>query len=452
MKQNHKRRAVELGKDVLILLLTCSALWLAGRTQLLGPLRNLMQEDRPQTAAGQSQGEEQIKSAVPMAMVVNIPSGEGLAQGPELPEGGESIRLGIAHDQGACQELFQQVAGILIETISSAGTPESITRGQWEQALTQQLGIYMDFQGEIPMPVLVSWLSGESTQLEGNVRRIVLSVWEDAVALYYRDETDGRYYRCRSEMADPQTLKETLSTLTDNGVFYAFESEEYEILDPDTILFPDSPSLPVYTVSNPVSGGEDSLRSIVEDLGFNLNSTDFYPTDEWVARSGGDSVRLSDRGVVEYTAGDENSILPILRQSDGDGALYDSVETCRQVAAALLGSRCGEARLYLISAVQDQSELTVEFGYSLDGIPVCLDTGYAVRFLVSDGRITQMTATLRSYASSGTYSVVMPSKQAMAAFSALDLDGQELLLTYTDNGEDTVTAGWAARRDTAGRE
>ena len=50
MKQRHKRRAVELCKDALILLLTCSALWLAGRTQLMGPLSGLLSEEKRRQA------------------------------------------------------------------------------------------------------------------------------------------------------------------------------------------------------------------------------------------------------------------------------------------------------------------------------------------------------------------------------------------------------------------
>ena len=41
MRESKKRRAVELAKDVLIVLLTCSALWLAARTQLMDPLSGL---------------------------------------------------------------------------------------------------------------------------------------------------------------------------------------------------------------------------------------------------------------------------------------------------------------------------------------------------------------------------------------------------------------------------
>ena len=45
MEKSKKRRAVELVKDVLIILLSCSALWLAARTPLAAPLRGLLQEE-----------------------------------------------------------------------------------------------------------------------------------------------------------------------------------------------------------------------------------------------------------------------------------------------------------------------------------------------------------------------------------------------------------------------
>ena len=447
MKQNHKRRAIELCKDALILLLTCSALWLAGKTQLLAPLDNLLGEDRPQTSAGQDPMGVQTGSAIPMAMVVNIPGDGMLAEGTGLPGEEEGIRAGLVHNQAACQELFQQVAGVLVEATSGAVTLETINREEWEAALTEQLGVYMDFQGEIPMPVLAAWVSGGSTQLQGTVRRMILTKEEGGIVLYYRNEEDGSFYRCVCEMGDAEALEQALASFTDNGAFYAFESEEYQVLAPDTLLFPNTPDLEVYTVSNPVNGGEDSLQELVQDLGFSLNSTNFYSTDEWVARSGDDSVRLSDRGAVEYTAGDDNSILPVIAE-DGN-SLYQSVETCRKIAVTLMNGRCGDARLYLSGVQETQNGLEIEFDYSLNGIPVCLDQGNAARFTVSNGRIVQFTMWFRSYASSGTTWAVMPPKQALAAFSALNLEGQELLLTYTDGGGDTVTAGWAARQEVA---
>ena len=447
MEKNKRRRAVELVKDVLILLLSCSAVWLAAQTPLAAPLRGLLREERPQAAPGHSQAEGRAEGALPMAMAVNLPGDSGLSG---MPEGQEGTRRGLLYDRDACQELFQRVAGPLSETLSSAGTPEAVSRRDWEQALTARPGVYMDFHGSVPLPVLVGWLSGGSTRLTACVRRAALTARQDGIDLYYRNEEDGGFYRCRSQVADPFSLIQALSGLTSNGAFYAFESELYAGLDPDTLLMPDAPAPPAYAAANPMAASQGALASLVQDLGFSLNSTSFYSTDEQVARSGDDSVRLSDRGVAQYLyEGKESSgLFPILAQG-GAGALFDSVETCRQIALSAMSGRCGDARLYLISAVQGPNGLEIDFGYSLNAIPVVSEGGYAARFLVDEGYVLQFSISLRSYTAGPASCLVLPPRQGAAALLAQGREGEELLLTYADNGGDALTAGWSAR---AGRE
>lgn len=436
MENKKLRRAVEALKDVLIVLLSCSAVWLAFHTPLAAPLRDLLREERPQTAPGQSQVGGGGSAAVPMAMVVNLPGVAG------MPEDSEGARCGLRYDHAACQELFQKVVGPLAETLSGAGAPERVSPEQWQAALTGCLGVYMDFQGEIPLPVLVGWLSGEETELSAAVRRLALVSQGSGIDLYYRDEGDGNYYRCHSQVGDPYPLEEALSGLTSNGAFYAFEVEEYAGLDQDTLLLPEAPAPAVYTAANPVSGGQGALEALVQDLGFSLNSTSFYSTDEQVARSGDDSVRLSDRGVAQYVyeGRETGGLFPILRQRD---ELFDSVETCRQIALSAMGNRCGEAQLYLMSARQTEQGLEIDFGYSLNGIPVLLDRGYAARFLVSGGQVVQFSLCLRSYTVGSGTCLVLPPRQGAAALLAQGGEGEELLLTYTDG--DTLQAGWSAR-------
>ena len=448
MGRNKKRRLIELGKDALILLLTCSALWLATRTQMWGPLNGLFREEGTQVSTGQNEEEGQVEMVLPMAVAFNLPQESGVPGGAGDP--GDS-RYGVRYDQETCQELFQQVAGPLVEALSSAGTPEQIDRTQWESVLRDTPGVYLDFQGEIPLPVLTRWLSGEEGALNATVRRMVLAVWQEGVALYYRDEADGNYYRCQSEVVDPRSLTETLSSMAGNGAFFAFESELYPQLAPDTLLLSAMPSLSVYTATNPVGGGQEDLESILQDLGFPLNSTNFYPTDVLVARNEDDSVRLSDRGVAVYTAGEGSDRFAV--SGEGETApLLDSVEMCRQLAIATLAPRCGEARLYLMSAVATDSGWEIEFGYSLNGIPVRLEEGYAARFVVEGSSVTQFTLHFRSYTSNGTTSTVLPVRQAAAALVAQGLAGEELTLIYPDSGGDTLTAGWAARGDVDGEE
>ncbi len=447
MENNRKNRVIEWGKSGLILLLTLSALWLAAQTPLAAPLRGLLREEGRQAAPGQVQGDVQGSGALPMMMVANLPVETGMSGGAAPPEG---VRCGLLYDQGACQALFQRVAGPLVETLSSAGEPEPVGRSQWEQALTGRLGVYMDFQGQVPMSVLVGWLSGGDVKLTATVRRMVLAVWEDGVDLYYRDEKSGGYYRCRSEVADPFSLAEALSGLSDNGAFYAFESELYRELDPDTLLFPEAPAPAAYTAANPMSAGQETLQALVQDLGFSLNSTSFYSTDEQVARSGDDSVRLSDQGVAQYQFEGRpgEGLFPVLRQGEA-GALYDSVETCRRTALSAMGSRCGEARLYLMSVQDTDGGWEIDFGYSLNGIPVVTEGGRAARFLVRGGEIVQFSLYLRSYTSSGSTCMVLPPRQGAGALAARGLAGSELVLTYTDSG-DALTAGWSARDNRRG--
>ncbi len=425
-----RRRAAELVKDALIVLLSCSALWLLARSQLLEPLDQLWEEETPQAGPGQTQSVNQLEAARPLGITAVL-AGEG-----------ETVRYSAQYDAAACDALFQQTAGLLAEAVSSAEEPEPVSRRLWERALTASTGVCFDFRGEVPLSVLSRWLSGEGEpRLTAPVRRLLLADWQGTAALYYRDEEDGGYYRCRTEVVDPARLEEALAGLTGNGAFYAFESEAYDALDPDTPLSREIPPLAVYTASNPGAGGRTALEELAGELGFNINVNGVYYAGEWVARSGNDTLRLSGRGTVSYLAGEdggEHFLLP------GSGELFDAVETCRKLAAAALGSRCGQARLYLMSAKETGESREIRFGYSLNGIPVQLEESCAASFLVEGGRVVQFSMQLRGYTESEETAAVMPARQAAAALLAEGLEGKELLLVYADGGGDTVRAGWAA--------
>ncbi len=422
-----RRRLAELGKEVLIVLLACSAVWLLARTQLMGPAGRLWREEAPQAGPNQSGSESQMEAARP------------LSASAVLVRDGGVIRSGVQYDEAACDALFQQTAGLLVEALSSAGDREKVDRREWERALTASTGVCFDFQGKIPLEVLSRWLSGESSPLSGTVRRLLLADWQGTAALYFLDEEDGNYYRCPSQVVDLPRLEEALSGLTDSGAFYAFESELYSGLDPDTLLSRELPALAVYTVSNPVSGGQAALEELAGDLGFAINTNGVYYAGEWVARSGDDTLRLSSRGVLSYLAG----------EGDGDhfrlpgGGLFDGIETCRRLAA-VLGSRCGQARLYLLDARETDRGCEVRFGYSLNGVPVWLEEGCAADFLVEDGRVTRFSMRLRGYADSGETTAALPVRQAAAALAAGGLSGEELLLMYADSGGENASAGWMA--------
>lgn len=430
-KGRKKRRAIELAKDVLIVLLTCSALWLVTRSQIMSSINGLLQEETPAGGTHETQGGTRA-DARPLRIVASLPG--------ETRTG----RCALQYDQVAVDGLFQQVVGLLVETLSSAGAPEEVTRSQWEQALTTPPSLCLDFQGEIPLTVLSGWLAGEEMDNTATVRRLVLTVWEKSVALYYQDRNDGSYYRCLSEVANGQHLTEALVSLQDNGAYYAFESGQYDWLDPDTLLTDSVPTPDVYQVKNPLSGDQSALEQIMTALDLPVNSSSFYSVgDERVARIGGDNLRLSGNGVVEYHAEEGSSLFTAAAQPE-DATLFQVVEACRKLAAATVGSNAGQARLYFSGVRESEEGLEVSFNYCLNGIPVRLEDGAAAWFQVENGRITRFVLRYRSYTDSGETSVVLPIPQAAAAMEAMGLEGEELLLVYSDNGGETVSASWAA--------
>ena len=429
-----KRQIIELVKDLLILLLCCSAFLLALRGQLFASAPRLFGgQDSHLTGTAEPAAGVQADAACPLGMAVNL-----------IGTGGETARLWLQYDAAACQALFQQLAAPLAEALSSVGTPEQVARQQWEQALSAAPGVVLDFQSPMPLPVLVHWLAGEDSGLTAQTRRLVLYVQGDGLALCWRDETSGAYFRASAKGVDTHALSEALSGLTPNGAQFAFENPDYDRLDPDTMILPQTVSMPIYSASDPMGDGRTSLEALMGYLNISADASSFYSAgNEQVARSESDSLRLSLSGFATYEAGEARTgRFPVPTRGD-QAALADSVEACRRLAAATVGLHCGQARLYLSGVAQGEDSLEVCFDYSLSGAPVQLSSGHAARFWVRQGQIVKFELSFRSYAKQGSTSALLPPRQAAAALAA-EQPGRELLLVYGDAGSDAASADWAA--------
>lgn len=422
------RRMVERVKSLLIVLLSCSAVYLAVRIQMPVSLHSLL-PTRTTQSSSQTTQESRIQAAQPLRMAVTLRGGE------------ESLRYGVQYDQEAQDILFQQMYSLLVEALSSAEAPAAVDETSWREALNTAPGIYFDWQDELPFSVLVGWLSVENEQLTGSVRRLVLTAQESQAVLYYCGQGET-YYRAVCPMVDVSRLSEAVAGVKDNGARFAFEQEEFDGLAPYTLLLGENLTPKIYQASNPLEQ-EEIQEQVRQTLDFSDDASVSYITsNEQVIRNGNDTLRLAaDGSTVTFTAAEEGSRYPVA----GSG-VYGAVERCRQLAVDTLGELCGQARVYLMSVKETGEESwQIEFGYLLDGVPVRLgEEGYAARFQVSGGRVVSFTLCLRSYTDSGTTSVVLPQRQAMAAMEAKGHQGEELLLVYLDTGIQQVSASWAA--------
>lgn len=431
-KRKKLRTAVELGKDVLIILLICSAVWMLNNSGLMKRLEQ-RETDSAQIAGMQNHAAVQEEAVLPLSITAT------------LSQGSEPVRYAALHDSQSVDVLFQSTAGLLVETLSSAELPQKVNRREWEQALSRAPGLCFDFQGEMPLSALTGWLNVELSIPDALVRRMVLTGGEDLAALYYQDVATGEWYRCVTQVVSSLQLENALEGLSGNGAYYAFESLLTDALEEDTLLIPNPEDMVVYSASNPMAAGRGALENLMIELGFNLSGCVFYSgAGEEVGRSGSDTMRLSKQGVVEYHA-DENSAprFPI-QSGSGYSQVYEVVNSCSQLLWQAVHTRCGQARTYLSRVEQTETGWRLEYEYSLNGTPVQVKSGPAAVFEVNNDQITAFALRLRSYAEGEQRQIILPPVQAAAAMSALELEGRELMILYQDRGEERVAPGWTA--------
>lgn len=268
------------------------------------------------------------------------------------------------------------------------------------------------------------------------------------------------YYACGTSTALNGHLQTAAATYAANvnGATFAFEhkkGEGYEKLAP-YVMLPGTKtptSRPAYRASNPMSGGQKDEKRLqmIEDLGFHPQAnTSYVAGGKQVVREGSDTLSVYDTGAVDYhSSSAEESKYPV---GDGYGSpsaleVMEATQRLAEVSVGALGGDSRTVRVYLQSMTDlGNGEWQVDYGCQLGGVPVKLgNEGYAARFFVSEGRVSDFYLVLRTYTAAEEQVSVLPELQAAAAMGALDAAGKELQLTYVDQvGADVVYPGWIA--------
>lgn len=421
-----KRCWLERGKSLLILLLSLSAVYLFSLTPLIRD-SGVLDLFKPQ------------KDDSPGATAVTLtaaarPSRMAVHNGEE--------RYGLQYAQEATDELFARLGPLLGETLTSSGTPASIPESRWKQYL-QGKSIYFDFTGEIPLSALGGWLNQEGQCTLTAAARLVLLAddGEDGVLLCYRDADSGQFYACGTGLLVTLHLDPAVDSVSGNGAQFAFESEAWSrLLRPYTLITEES-GRQVYTASNPLnlSGGLSALLETLDYSGRNHASV----SGGELYLDGNDRLRVLNSGQVIYGAA-QGGKYPVATAGDRV-TVAEAIEAARELAESTIGTQCGAAELYLISASAVDNGYRIRFGYRLDGSTVWLyDEGWAAEFLIQDGYVTDFVLNYRSYVAAGREALLLTMDRAAVMLPDLTEEKCELILQYRDRGESTVSPVWVA--------
>lgn len=453
------QRVIEMGKNLIILGLTLSIIYL-----------NL----RGQAAMGLAETGSGWTGAVMRVLGLGSSAQQPVGTAQEQPVAVHTLRMavniagvgtyGVQYDSEATGKLSDSMFTLLGEALGSAGQPSAVSEGVWRKALTEQSSVYFDFQGRVPLALIYAWTEAGTAEhlAQESTRRLLLAEDDSGrLTLYYSNEEAGMYYACGTGAALNGHLQAAVADYATqiNDSTFAFthpRAEGYSKLNP-YVMLPKSKaasSWTIYRAKNPIGLDQNNqIRAdMMEALGFYPNANNSYTAGgKQVVKEGGDTLVVYDTGVVEYY----NAIPEEPKYKVGDGintpSLLDMVKATQPLAEKSAGALVGDdqtAGIYLMG-MKDLGEerWQVDYGYHLNGITVQLgQEGYAARFIISGGRLSDYSLVLRSYTATEQKSSVLPELQAAAAMNALAAEGSELLLVYEDSGSaETVRAGWIAQ-------
>ena len=241
MNENKKKNLVELGKNILIVVLSCTAVYMGANALVVGGIPGLFQKNDPESTQVVTQ-REPSGVAWPVRMVISGWTGDSM------------IRYGVQYDRAECDTQFQPVASLLREALSGLGVAQEVSEQAWRWVLTRSDSLYFDLLGEVPLSVLSGWLSGSENAQEGTVRRLILTAEQKHVFVYYQDTVTEKYYMRVAEVVSVEQIRNVTQAVMGNGARFAFEAEGFEDLEANTLLLPEQPSPRIFEVVNPMDG------------------------------------------------------------------------------------------------------------------------------------------------------------------------------------------------------
>lgn len=416
------RRQIDRIENVLIVLLSLSALFLMGKTGMF------------QAVTGQSaaQGGAAAFSAQANPLSRGTPVG--------LMAQNQYGRYGIAYDQTGVDALYGQgLEELLTQTLAGMEDPHPTTQEAWQQAVVQgESWIFYDFLYNISFSRQNSQEEGRAFLITGRNGR--------ADGVYYRNDETGDYYTAQIREGEV-SFPTLLGTLAPNGARFAFEDETLaEAFPAFTLLLPQAPSCPVYTASNPLETQDEAGRTAyLENLGFNLRATSIYQSvDGTVIREGTDTLRIQKDGTLIYHGSEGGEARwQALSQREKDQQIK-----AEEVLDLLTQGLMGQGRLFCqsITTLAD-GETELLFCCLLDGAKVQVwGEGWTARVVFQGEDLTGFELRLRRYEETEETCAVLPLRQAAAGAETLGQRGKELQLCYTDDGAGgPISAGWVVR-------
>ena len=414
-----KRRLVELGKDILIVLLISSLLLLSMMaipvetirgserlSRMLQPLAPLLGLSQAELAYVETT-QPVLDAAQPVVISVNSPAGRTTAM----------------WDFAALDGAYDTFGGQLGQALDTAQLLTKVGDTQVRQALTAP-GVYFRYGTSLPASLLASWLGAVLQTESVDADAFLLAVEDGAVVLYFLGE---HAYRSQTQL-EAAALEALMEPYRPDGSRFAFEAD-YDLAY-DVLLPGGSVELPAAVASSPCDSRY--IDELATALGFNPYDETRYTDDDGVTflSEPNCALEIAASGHVVLTSSAQE------RFRAASAELAAQVEQARQLVE-LVNGVSGAGRVYLSGVMASEEQTVCSFSYLFSGIPVS-GAQQAATVTFSGRDMVRLEAQVYSFALTGETLYPLPVAQAAAVRPA----GADLQLQYRIDSSRSLLLGW----------
>jgi len=389
------RQSKEKIKNVLILLLTVSAVVLSFFAGIFdAPMR-------AQAGSGGtllvSENDQPKNLLLPTQITVNFGMEEGLVSGSGTTN---------ADTAG----LFEESLHLLRAALQSARQAEEIDAQTWRDTLGSW-GILFRFSANLSLSELALMMGQAESPLMGKSETLHLSLKEAGVFLYFLG-TDGQVFRAMTGIPSYQ-LGELIAQYEPSRSRISFD------------LSGNAPQVALgnYNHFPVVSGQTAHMYQHLERL---LSRFDFHPNlVRYMESDGvrtmvenGATLRIFEDGLITYLYRGQNPRLMVSMEHEPNLA---EIVRGAYALASLVGIVSGEAEISFRGYAYQNGQFVIEFGYTLDGIPI-LDAYPAARIVVDGRYVREVSLFARSFHFSGEHTAILPRSSAQIAAGTEQID------------------------------
>jgi hypothetical protein len=418
---NRTRKARERLKNILIIVLIITAVFLGWQSRLFG-----------NNAADPGALLETLSR---LGVHNKLGSGEAIqSPGASKPIGiavtdNSEKHFGVRYDMSVLNTVYNRAVLVMGDAFGSASSPRLVDESTWRSALLSQ-GIYFEYLAPVEISILDGWFG---TQINGEwggmqTRRLCVADTNGRVKLYFEQYGTGHFYAADTEVgAGSVAMTDAFGV---NGAVFAFElGGETAARDKYALMITGEAAHPVILANNPLRDNA-VLTQAISTLG--ITDQPSYPY------SG--AVNYIDNDFM-LTVDTDGTVLYRLR-SGGSGTgqplgKSQAVELARQTVADSIGKFCGDAAVYFDTVSTISGGYQVTFRYVVAGGVVQLyQDGLAATVTIRNGVISEMELRFRSYTVSGVNKKLLPEIQVTAIAAG------PFILSYPDNGGDSLEPCW----------